>query len=116
MPPIIPSSDDDEEEEEEEIQPVDVEELAPAASSLDTVVVKRRWRRVISFAFPSGGAPTGASADSTDHATKPESTTTAAARPPRQAQAPASPPMEVGYPAGAAGPARRRRRPPPYGT
>ena len=32
MPPIIPSSDDEEEEEEEEIQPVDVEEQAPAAT------------------------------------------------------------------------------------
>ena len=31
------------------------------SSLLDTVVVTRRWRRVTSFAFPSGGAPTGAS-------------------------------------------------------
>ena len=32
-------------------------------SLLDAVVVTRRRRRVTSFAFPSGGAPTGASAD-----------------------------------------------------
>ena len=38
--------------------------VATAASLLDTVVVTRRRRRMASFAFPSGGAPTSASADS----------------------------------------------------
>jgi hypothetical protein len=33
----------------------------PPSSSLDATVVTRRRRRVTSFAFPSGGAPTGAS-------------------------------------------------------
>ena len=35
--------------------------VATAASLLDTVVVTRRRRRMASFAFPSGGAPTSAS-------------------------------------------------------
>ena len=35
--------------------------VATTLSLLDTVVVTRRRRRVTSFAFPSGGAPTGAS-------------------------------------------------------
>ena len=35
--------------------------VATTPSFLDTVVVTRRRRRVTSFAFPSGGAPTGAS-------------------------------------------------------
>jgi len=39
--------------------------VATIPSLLDTVVVTRRRRRVTSFAFPSGGAPTGASADGT---------------------------------------------------
>ena len=34
---------------------------ATTLSSLDAAVVTRRRRRVTSFAFPSGGAPTGAS-------------------------------------------------------
>ena len=34
---------------------------ATTLSSLDAAVVPRRRRRVTSFAFPSGGAPTGAS-------------------------------------------------------
>ena len=33
--------------------------VATTLSLLDTVVVTRRRRRVTSFAFPSGGAPTG---------------------------------------------------------
>ena len=35
--------------------------VATIPSSLDPVVVTRQRRRVTSFAFPSGGAPTGAS-------------------------------------------------------
>ena len=39
---------------------------ATTLSSLDAAVVTRRRRRVTSFAFPSGGAPTGASLHLTD--------------------------------------------------
>jgi hypothetical protein len=44
--------------------------VATTSSLLDTVVVTRRRCRVTSFAFPSGGALTGASANSTYNAAK----------------------------------------------
>ena len=85
-------------------------------SLLCTVVVTRRRRRVTSFAFPPGDAPTGALSDSTDnaaarsrhHSRRPTSAPSASPR--LSAPAPRLPqaPLEVGYPASAAGPARRK--------
>ena len=85
-------------------------------SLLCTVVVTRRRRRVTSFAFPPGDAPTGALSDSTDnaaarsrhHSRRPTSAPSASPR--LTAPAPRLPqaPLEVGYPASAAGPARRK--------
>jgi len=86
-------------------------------SLLCTVVVTRRRRRVASFAFPPGDAPTGASSDSTDnaaarsrhHSRRPTSAPSASAPalPRARAHLPQAP-LEVGYPASAAGPARRK--------
>ena len=84
-------------------------------SLLYTVVVTRRRRRVTSFAYPPGDAPLGASSDSTDNTaarrlappgelgpalTRP--------RPPGRRLYTAGELLEVGYPASAAGPARRK--------
>ena len=55
---------------------------ATTLSSLDTAVVTRRRRRVTSFAFPSGGAPTGASL----HLDRLPSASTAAPAPSRSTQ------------------------------
>ena len=88
-------------------------------SLLYTVVVTRRRRRVTSFAFPPGDAPMGASSDSTDNTAARtlalEARATWRARPRLNAPAPAcrrlytaGELLEVGYPASAAGPARRK--------
>jgi hypothetical protein len=89
-------------------------------SLLCTVVVTRRRRRVASFAFPPGDAPTGASSESTDNAAARSRHHSAQSRRPTSAPSAATPalprarahlpqaPLKVGYPASAAGPARRK--------